>query len=220
MLPVQVNLVGVEIVTEWPEQAVTYEQYLNDYAAHPPKGDHGPWAAVYVSSESNLAAICHRMGLHHLYWDGYQCPVPAPHNYGYLGGFVFNLSVEERARLHVSPELYGYRFYLPVDLSKSIEWSGMLHDESEKALATAQTRQHGVCVNLGAGAMPGYGIRSNAIHIGVSTEGDKLTVTPMSSQGASNQFGGPHNYCVNPPAGGGPEIKMARASACRGLRVR
>lgn len=177
MLPVHVTALAVESVEEWPNPNVAYDKDPAGPRTRRRSVERGPWVVMSLSSDSDLVSFSRRLGLHHLYVEGFQCPESAPNSYGFWGDYVFDASEEERKRLQVPDGTHLYRIFLPTDLDASIKSSGALHSDTEVEQVRNDILRRGLCVRLGAGSMIGLGIRSNLIRLAVTNEGGHLATS-------------------------------------------
>ena len=184
MIPVPATLVAVESVEAWPEQPMAYSENLRK-VGRPFRSERGPWAAVYVSSQADLAAWCRRLELNHLYAIAFGCRTPDPYHEDFWGDDLFDVPVEDRERLHAPAGAHLYRFYIPIDLTRPFEQSIVtLHDETEVERVRQRVRRNGLCFLVGAGNMLGLGINSNTLRLKVKAEGDRLAIVPETDEPA------------------------------------
>ncbi len=114
--------------------------------------------------------------MHHLYYDVFQCPAPAPRDSAFHGGRVFDLSAEDLARGGRLAQEDAYKVYMPINLQEAIERSGVLYWPEDRALVSSSIRERGLCLSFGAGAMTGFSLRSNTVTLPVIIEDSPLRI--------------------------------------------
>lgn len=179
---VQIESIGYTIVDSYPAPKDEYYKYPREAAVTPRDAERGPFLVGFFKSDVDLSSIAESKEMHHLGYNLFQCPEPAPHEYSFVNGRVFKLSGEDSVRLGPPGEEYTFKLYIPSNLHKTIERSPFLHWPEEKTLVADGIRARGLCLDVGAGAMTGFTLRSNTVILPVTIENSPLRVSGISPE--------------------------------------
>lgn len=195
MFPVHVTQERSEIVDSVPKGAITY------YLGTPPETvvpswKRGPWLVVIMSTNTDLATIPRHLDAGHLYYRVFPCGASVFGAWYYPSGYVVDVPSTERQVLAHAHGRNLYKVYIPVDLAAEIP--EQLSPE-ERARATQDFRDHGLCLALAAANMAGLGIQSNTMKLEVTLQDDPLRITGVVQGSLSTNCSQPHNDRVNLP---------------------
>ena len=174
---VQIESIGYTIVDSYPVSKDAYYKYPREAAVTPQDAEHGPFLVGFFKSDVDLSSIAESKEMHHLGYNLFQCPEPAPHEYSFSNDRVFELSHEDSARLGSPGEEDTFKLYIPLNLHETIERSPFLHWPEEKTLVADGIRARGLCLDVSAGAMTGFALRSNTIILPVTVENSPLRIS-------------------------------------------
>ncbi|MEO0351694.1 MAG: hypothetical protein AAF282_16775 [Cyanobacteria bacterium P01_A01_bin.15] len=174
---VQIESIGYTIFDSYPVPKDTYYKYPREAAVTPRDAERGPFLVGFFKSDMDLSSIAKSKGMHHLGYNLFQCPESAPHKDSFFNDRVFELSREDSARLGPPGEEYTFKLYIPLNLHETIERSPFLHWPEEETLVADSIRARGLCLDVSAGAMTGFALRSNTVILPVTIENSPLRVS-------------------------------------------